>query len=282
MSIVYHEIEPFGLMLQAGANGYSMFDIAPEEIERLLAENRLLLFRGFKSMTETELIEYSRQFGPLKMWEFGELLNLRVEDAPKNHLFTPGRVELHWDGAYIPEVPKMSVFQCIHSSSDVSGGQTLFLDTVKLLQEAEPVERDCWLAVNINYGTDKVAHFGGQVTVPLVGEHPYTGETNIRYIEAYNEDNADINPIRISVVGMDETDQQVFLHNLNKRLYADEYMYRHEWQTGDFLIFDNHALLHGRAKIRGNLSRHVQRIHVLDRPGAVTAPERRIFQYVAE
>ncbi len=55
-------------------------------------------------------------------------------------------------------------------------------------------------------------------------------------------------------------------------MYDPRCMYRHSWHQGDYLIYDNHALLHGRSKIEGNIARHLQRIHILD--GAPQDPSR--------
>lgn len=259
------EMYPFGATLTNTNGGYSLLDVPTAELEQIVEKHKAVVLRGFQLLPESDFIGFASKFGPLLKWEFGEILNLRIEKKPQNHLFTSGRVELHWDGAYIKDVPHFSLFQCLQSANDQHGGETLFTDTVKFVEEAKPEDLRRWSNIRISYRTDKAAHYSGDITVPLIGVHPYTGRSTIRYIEPYNEDNMSVNPVYVHVQGMNDTEQKDFLRDFTQRLYSPEYMYRHIWQRGDFLMYDNQALLHGRARILGNVSRHLQRIHILDR-----------------
>lgn len=260
-------IHPFGITVTNTACNKSILDVPHDEIENMIAEHKAVVLRGFGLLDERDFINFASRLGPLLKWEFGEILNLRIEKKPQNHLFTAARVELHWDGAYISDVPRFSLFQCLHSDSDRTGGETLFTDTTKILKDASEEDRRRWSDMRIEYRTDKAAHYSGHITVPLVGVHPFTRQKTIRYIEPYNEDNMKINPVHVRVVDMDDSEQERFLRGFTQRLYAPDYMYRHIWRRGDFLIYDNHALLHGRARIEGNVARHLQRIHILSQNG---------------
>lgn len=262
----HQPIEPFGISVTEEEGHGSLWDLPPDELEQMVEENKVVVLRGFDILPEAEFTAVASRFGPLLTWEFGDILNLRIEKNPQNHLFTAGRVELHWDGAYIQDVPRFSLFQCLYSEAHAGGGETLFTNTVKLVSEASEDDRLFWSGVRINYRTDKAAHYSGDITVPLLGAHPYTQQPTIRYIEPYNEDNMEVNPVYIKVFGIGDLEEREFLEDFTARLYAPEVMYRHVWRRGDFLIYDNHALLHGRARIQGNVRRHLQRIHILDRP----------------
>ncbi len=257
-------MQPFGLILTNTGSERSIADIPASEMVDMLNEHKAILMRGFSAMSPEDYIAHARRYGPLLKWEFGEILNLRIEKKPPNHIFSSGRVEMHWDGAYLADVPRFSIFQCLTSSIDAEGGETIFTDTVKFLEQASPDDRKMWKKTSISYSTQKVAHFGGAVTVPLVGVHPYTGKGIVRFIEPFNEDNMDVNPVHVNVENMEPTEQEAFLKDFTRRLYSPKFMYQHRWQKGDFLIADNNALLHGRSKLRQNISRHLQRIHILD------------------
>lgn len=256
--------EPFGLILTNTGAERSISDIPSGEMVDMLNEHKAVLMRGFRPLPGDAFIAFAKRFGPLLNWEFGEILNLRIEKKPANHIFSSGRVEMHWDGAYLTDAPRFGVFQCLESTSGAEGGETLFTDTVKLLKEASATDRKRWEGLRISYSTEKVAHFGGAMTVPLVSSHPHTGEAVVRFIEPYNEDNMEINPIQVRVEDMPEAEQEPFLRDFTQRLYAPEYMYHHSWRKGDFLIADNNALLHGRSTLKQNIRRHLQRIHILE------------------
>lgn len=257
-------IQPFGLILSSSGSTKLIADIPANAMVDMLNEHKAVVMRGFPELSPEDFIAYAKRYGPLLKWEFGEILNLKIEKKPPNHLFGSGRVEMHWDGAYLTEVPRFSVFQCLESSSCENDGETLFTDTIKFLEKASIVDRKKWEETTISYRTQKAAHYSGAVTVPLVGVHPCTGKGNVRFIEPYNEDNMDVNPVHVSIDGMESAAQEAFLKNFTKKLYAPDFMYRHRWKKGDFLIYDNNALLHGRSKIKENVSRHLQRIHILD------------------
>jgi len=46
-------------------------------------------------------------------------------------------------------------------------------------------------------------------------------------------------------------------------LYRPEYLYAHSWRTGDIVVADNHALLHGRNAYLQESPRHLRRVNIL-------------------
>jgi alpha-ketoglutarate-dependent taurine dioxygenase len=263
-------LKPFGTIIQARQPGSSIADIPVHEIVELLESHRLVVLRNFSSLADDKFISFARRFGPLLKWEFGEIFNLRMQEDPANHLFRKGRVEMHWDGAYLQEVPRYSLFQCIDSSSP-KGGETIFTDTTRVLDAASPAELEQWRKLQITYRTDKKAHYSGHVTVPLVSRDKHSGALVMRFIEPFNEDNMDINPVEVVVNDMSPDEQEAFLRGVTMRLYADEAMYRHVWHANDFLIYDNNVLLHGRNRLEGNLRRMLKRIHIMEPNGSMNS-----------
>jgi alpha-ketoglutarate-dependent taurine dioxygenase len=270
-SLAIEDLRPFGVVARPTADsGINRLDqLLPATITDLVAAHKLVVLRGFDQVGEHDLMRLARRFGPLLRWEFGEVLNLKVVERPPNHLFHTGRVEMHWDGAYLTEVPPLSLFQCINASQTSPGGETLFTHTPRVVDRLNEAELVAWSDAAIRYATERAAHYCGDVTVPLLGKHPRTGESVVRFIEPYNEDNADINPVEVQVVGLPEARQEPFLRRVIDHIYDPAVMYRHTWRTGDFLIYDNLALLHGRARLEGNANRHLQRVHILERNGSL-------------
>ncbi|HEX7026660.1 MAG TPA: TauD/TfdA family dioxygenase [Gammaproteobacteria bacterium] len=257
-------LRPFGILVAAAREAMTMHDIPVNLISGLLAQHKLVLFRGYGLLEDGDYLAFARQFGPLLQWEFGEILELKVRTDPANHIFTAGRVELHWDGAFVEDKPHYNVFQCLQGCSAGAGGETLFVDTTKVLAEADSRTLTEWRNITIEYVTEKKAHYGGTLRSPLIAVNPYSGRNVVRYIEAFNEDNADINPMRVSVENYSEKMSEHFLRGFTARLYRDDVMYRHIWQGGDFLIADNATLLHGRSRFNtADVGRHIKRINIL-------------------
>lgn len=257
-------LRPFGILGYAGREGLTLRDVPADLIGDLLAQHKLVLFRGYGLLEDGDYIEFAKQFGPLLQWEFGEILDLKVRPDPANHIFTSGRVELHWDGAFVENKPHYNLFQCLQGCSAGAGGETLFVDTMRVLSGADSRALAEWRNITIEYITEKKAHYGGTLRSPLITENPYSGRNVIRYIEAFNEDNAEINPMRVKVENYSEEMSEGFLREFTARLYRDDVMYRHVWQSGDFLIADNATLLHGRSRFNtADVSRHIKRINIL-------------------
>jgi len=69
--------------------------------------------------------------------------------------------------------------------------------------------------------------------------------------------------VRLEIQGIPAADQADFLADMHERLHADANCYRHEWQAGDVVIADNHALLHGRTAFAQNAERSIRRVNIL-------------------
>ena len=80
-------------------------------------------------------------------------------------------------------------------------------------------------------GKDKLAQ---AMHHPIVRTHPETGRKSLY-----------INPIRIEgIVGMPESEALGLLDELLAHATQEKYQYRHKWQPGDLVMWDNRCLLH--------------------------------------
>lgn len=254
-----------GVVINAEEIGKNyLHELTPQLLEQEILNHGLVILRGFEPSEDELMAAFARQLGPLLEWDFGHVLDLKIQAQPQNHIFSQGRVELHWDGAFANAVPRYNFFQCLQSSAVAGGGETTFLNTVKLL-EALPCEQVAWLEDKvISYHAEKKAHYGGTIRVPLISTHPATGKRRIRFIEPYNEDNMEVNPVEAVVEGFSSVENEDFLRQLIGLCYDSEHFYDHVWYQGDYVLVDNNALLHGRRRFRGEgLSRSLKRIHIL-------------------
>ena len=117
-----------------------------------------------------------------------------------------------------------------------------------------------WEQISVTYRTKKVAHYGGQVTFPLVARHPFTGEATLRFAEPAE---TDLNPMWIEVHGLPPDEHAGFLRDLRERLYDPAVCLAHTWKPGDVVVTDNHALLHGRRAYTDPGRRHLRRVNIL-------------------
>lgn len=257
-------LPPFGLLIRPTESSGSPERLPLDRLRALLLRERLLVLRGFEPFASKEqLSAYSQCWGELLAWDFGTVFEVIEQDHPKNYLFTSGSVPYHWDGAFAARVPWLQVFQCQESPGCDQGGETIFCDTARIWEMATPQKRTLWREITIEYTTDKVAHYGGRIRFPLLGLHPLTGQTTLRFAEPANASTVKLNTPELEVHGIPATEVPGFLDELIRLLYAPQYVYSHAWEAGDLVIADNHVLLHGRTPYRSKLPRKLWRVHVL-------------------
>ena len=250
---------PFGAVVNANGEGETLSRLPARMIEEWVARYGVLVARGFAPFAGAALPEFGRRFGDVLEWDFGEVNELRVREGARNYLYTNHAVPFHWDGAFVGRVPRYIIFQCESAPPEGAGGETLFCDTRRVLARAPASVRASWARVRINYSTERVVHYGGTFSSPLVTRNPTGGEPVVRYAEPVD----DLNPVRLEIEGVAASARAAFLEEMRRRLYDPEVCYAHAWRGGDILVADNHALLHGRRAFAAAAPRHIRRVNVL-------------------
>lgn len=230
-------------------------DLRPEAIRDGLKTHKLLQLAEPMDGKD-DFLRFSRSLGELLEWSFGPVNELKTLTDAKNYLYTEEAVPFHWDGAFAT-VPHMLLFQC--EQSDVLGGETLFTDTCALLESFSPQEQVRLKEISASYRTEKLVHYGGDITQPLWALHPKTHEPVLRFAEAVHSDK---NPV-VRVLHCPQKQDEALILELERRLYQVPFCYQHSWKKRDVLIADNHALLHARAPLILGGKRHLRRIQIM-------------------
>lgn len=253
-------LRPFGLCVHLEP-GSSLASIAMSDLRAWIDRHRVVLFRGLGRMGKAELCAEARRFGPLQAWPFGAVHDVRPKPSPQNYLYSRRAVPLHWDGAFAERVPQLLVFQCLASGRGrAGGGETVFVDTHRVVERADQATRDRWHSLAYAYATDRVAHYGGRFVARLAAVHPRTHEPILRFAEPVD----DVNPVHVQAEGLDPLASAATITELRAALSDPEATLEIAWEAGDVLVADNLALLHGRRALAGDEDRHLQRVNVLD------------------
>ncbi len=251
-------LRPFGLEVTVPAGTpWQRLDL--HALTALAEEHRVIVVRGVAPQPPEALARDCRALGRLQPWRFGAVHELKHDAEADNYLYTDHPVPLHWDGAFADEVPHWLVFRCVQAP--VAGGETTFVDTRRVLDQATDEQRARWGATRVRYTTEKKAHYGGTFTAEVVDRHATGGTPVLRYAEPVD----DLNPVAAAPEGPDAHRLHAELRDV---LYGPDVLLEHRWQDGDLVIADNHALLHGRRAYDAAGPRHLLRVNVLDpRPG---------------
>lgn len=216
------------------------------------------------NLSEKELIEFALDLSTkaggisekLLHWDFGPVMTMKFDPQATNYLFSDEAVPFHWDGAFHHEPLKL-LFYC--TESEGRGGETLFTNTELIWESLSESEKNIALKTHMIYRTKKLAHYGGEIKVSLVNEHPLTGKTILRMAERVE---TALNPVEL-VMSNQGKEADEFYRFLKNKLYDPRYLYQHHWEKGDLVVVDNFTYLHGRKPLGSNLRRSFKRIQIL-------------------
>jgi alpha-ketoglutarate-dependent taurine dioxygenase len=259
-------INPFGCEFHFSPGEKFDADLQTE-IQTALEKEKLVVLRGLHLADRESFLEVALTFSKnaptleerLLHWSFGPVMELKVDPKPENYLFSEEPVPFHWDGAFHKE-PSYLVFNCLEAPEANAGGETLFCDMKRVLEVLTSEERNLLAKARLTYKTEKKAHYGGEITISPLFQHPRTGEITLRYAE---EVETALNPVDLVIEGVSSEDAVKLQQSLREKIYNPRFCYKHAWHSGDLLLSDNFATIHGRRAFLKNTPRHIRRIQVL-------------------
>ena len=223
------------------------------ELARLFVERSVLVVRK-QTLDPPDVLRAVQNFG-----EAFEQQNTRfsVPECPLIHYlsnedrFPDGKRYIpgsgyHTDHSNDVEPPKATALYAVQLPS--SGGDTQFVNMAlayEALADGLRARVDGLRARHVyqshlsqrklmSLAKDREARVQNGVVHPLVRTHPESGRRSIY-----------INPIRIDQIeGLDEGETAELLEALLAHATRPEFEYRHRWQAGDFVMWDNRCLLH--------------------------------------
>ena len=219
-------LSPFGLLAKTNP-GADIYAVPTPILQTWVIEERVVVLRGFEPLAGDALPEFCETLGMILERDASE------EEA----------LPLQWAGAFAAHPPRYVFFHCDEAAAGGPSGETLFCDTIRLLEKATPADRERFLRMRIDYGDG--------FTSRLIVAHPITREATVRYVE----------PSRLAGAG--DQEQADFTADLHRRLHDPAFYYAHAWQSGDIVIADNHALLHGHRPRQGGAPRRLRRVNIL-------------------
>jgi len=225
-------------------------DAFPARCLQALDENGVLVFRGLGLDDETQ-VAFSKRLGEVEVPPMGSgalpEIYLVTRDPEKSPLagYAPGTFDWHIDGC-TDDIPIMATMLSAHEI-DSSGGDTEFASTYAAYDDLSDDEQERCLALCVLHSFEasqllrdptpplkELARWRKRPTKihPLVWRHQ-SGRRSL-VLGATTE----------RVEGMTAVDGRAFLDELLARATRPERVYRHEWELGDLVIWDNRGVLH--------------------------------------
>jgi len=236
MGVTFQNLSPFGVemigMQIRDAGDHDIFDL-----KQLLAENGVVILRN-QLIDDAEFVSFLKRLGDL-MFTAGEKpvphqpwLNL-VSNVGRDR--TPRSV-FHTDTSYVAKPPAYTALRAI--SLPECGGETLFsnqycaFETLPaLVKEKLSSATVLHIASEVKLDTDQES----QAWHPLFKRHPISGKITL-FLST---------PERCQLIqGFNLEESKRIIRLLYKHSIRPHRLYRHFWQNGDIVIWDNRCTMH--------------------------------------
>ena len=247
-------LKPLADALGVEVRGIDLSEPVPDEVVETLKQSlrdRLVLVVRDQNLSAEQYLSAVRLFGETMEQHLSDLL---MEDHPEIAVLDSRQSPMGDDGRGIPlgskdwhtdhtnhaKPPKMTAMYSL--ALPRSGGDTGFANmhlAYEALSKAEKAQLDPLKTVNRiennSYVSDEHKKRFGVVQVhPLIRTHPETGRKAIY-----------IHPGKTAKIeGLDEDKSKAFVNRLMTQAIQPEITYRHQWQLGDLVIWDNRSISH--------------------------------------
>ncbi len=233
-------------------------------IESTFNERGLLLFRK-QHLNEQQHLDLSRRFGPLQdhvlkpflIPGYPQILRITNILDKEGQPLGIGDAGLFWhsDTSYIKDPCRCSLLYSIEVPAwqgDRSYGDTMFSSLTAAYEALdEPTRRQIAdLTSEHSFGkhyarmqaagskrpdlTEEQKREVPKVVHPVVRPHPITGRKALYVNDGYTT----------HVIGMAQAESDALVEKLTQHTIRPEFTYRHHWNVGDLLIWDNSSTQH--------------------------------------
>jgi alpha-ketoglutarate-dependent taurine dioxygenase len=210
-----------------------------------------LVFRGLDLDDEAQ-VQWSRRLGTVEKLGRGEHPEIfRVTLDPAKNPSAPylrGTFDWHIDGC-TDDVPIMATMLSAHAVAD-SGGETEFASSYAAYDDLTDDEKDRLEGVRVVHTIEASQRlFNSDPTdeeVALWRRRP-AKEHPLVWKHRSGRSSLVLGATTDHVVGMSPDEGRALLNDLLARATTPDRVYRHSWQVGDVVIWDNRGVLHRAA-----------------------------------
>jgi alpha-ketoglutarate-dependent taurine dioxygenase len=223
-------------------------DALPEATLEALDANGALIFRGLHLDDEAQ-VAFSRKLGTVEKLGRGEnpeifLVTLNPDRNPAA-AYLKGTFDWHIDGC-TDDVPIMATMLSAHAVAD-SGGETEFASSYQAYEDLSDDEKVRCEAIRVVHTIEASQRLQNPNPSPealeMMRQRP-AKEHPLVWTHRSGRKSLVLGATADYVVGIDAEESRALLDDLLARATTAERVYRHEWQVGDVVVWDNRGVLH--------------------------------------
>ena len=242
-------------------------------VRNLWIEHGILLFRG-QELNEQSQVAFSRHFGALEIHvrseylspEFPEVLlvsNLQKPDGAPLGILADRDVGWHYDQIYLAKPALGSMLHAVTVPPE--GGRTYFADMAAVYAA---LPDDLKRRIEGRRAVQSYEHFNRAFSVPtsktqkartqdvahpVVRTHPYSKRKSLYICPGMTTE----------ILGLKEAESREILDRLFEFSVRPEFVYGHDWQPGDSILWDNARSMHRRDPFDARHQRLMKRTTIL-------------------
>jgi len=249
---------PIGAEIRGVDLSRDLDDASFAAVEAAFNEHSVVWFRG-QTISAEQQVAFSERFGEIEVNAFNKfalpdnpkvLIVSNIKEDGKDIGYADAGSHWHTDMSYTATPPRMTMLYAIEVPEENGKplGDTLFasataaydtlpedtkfkLDGLKATHRFAAKERGVKKPVELT--PEQIAK-NPDVIHPVARTHPITGRKAL-YVRAGE---------CIGIPGMPDDEAIPLIKELSDRVIQPEFLYRHQWQVGDVLMWDNAAVQH--------------------------------------
>jgi alpha-ketoglutarate-dependent taurine dioxygenase len=213
-----------------------------------LEANGVLVFRDLH-IDDAAQVAFSRRLGHVEVLGTGEHpeIFLITLDPARNKAaaYLRGTFDWHIDGL-TDDIPIMATILSAHGVAE-TGGETEFASTYAAFDDLDDDEQERLGAVRVVHSIEaaqrRLTPDPSPEQLAMWRSRPEK-EQPLIWRHRSGRRSVVLGPTADRVVGMDPDEGRALLADVEARATRPDRVYRHEWQVGDLVIWDNRGVLH--------------------------------------
>jgi alpha-ketoglutarate-dependent taurine dioxygenase len=213
-----------------------------------LEANGALVFRDLHIDDATQ-VAFSRKLGAVEVFgkgEFPEIFRVTLDPA-KNPVasYLKGTFDWHIDGC-TEDIPIMATMLSAHAIAN-AGGETEFASTYRAYDDLTDDEKERFESVRVVHTIEAAQRLAfpdpSPEDVAIWRKRPAKVHPLV-WLHRSGRRSLVLGATTDHVVGMDRDEGRALLDDLLARSTTPDRVYRHQWNVGDVVIWDNRGVLH--------------------------------------
>ena len=264
-----------GTEIKAGLDTLLSGAIAPQ-IRALLEQRGVLLFRGL-DMSDEEQLQFAKTLG-IPRHEHGTDITKVSSDKSHSPIFaeyTRGTFYFHFDDTYMNVPALASVLRA--RTVAPSGGQTEFANTYAIYDDLPEDEQRFLGGLQAVHSQETIQRKAfpdpTESQLALWGEGAIPATTHpLVWLHRTGRKSLLLGETISRIVGLDPRESDALVARLLGLADRPQYIYSHDWQVGDVLIWDNTGTMHRVVPFDLDCGRELHRVKLAGEE-PIRAPE---------